>query len=286
MSKQKFKRFSKRITAIIVCAAIIGSIFLVLLGLQIAFMAADTIKYWRPPYDKVDLAPILAKKQLTEEDYQTLYAQTGLTETGVNRALARGSAGKNLILEIQKDYFTDWQTANEAIAPLACTDFLANKGKARTTFLENGDIVVTSSTHISSVRIGHSGLIVDAAKNRVLQANVIGSDSSYGGMGDFTTRINFMILSPKVSSEDKQRAADYAANNLVGIPYHPFAGLMTDKNGTDYTQCSHLIWRAYKEIGLDLDSNGGGMVYPRDIANSPDIEVVQVFGFDPVKLWK
>ena len=46
------------------------------------------------------------------------------------------------------------------------------------------------------------------------------------------------------------------------------------------------MWYAYNAFGVDLDSNGGLVVTPRNIANSPLVEVVQVFGIDPVKLWK
>ena len=38
--------------------------------------------------------------------------------------------------------------------------------------------------------------------------------------------------------------------------------------------------------GYDLDPTGGPLVTPDDIANSPYLEVVQIYGFDPDKLWK
>ena len=45
------------------------------------------------------------------------------------------------------------------------------------------------------------------------------------------------------------------------------------------------VWYAYKKFGIDLDSTGGAVVKPRDIANSNQGEVVQAFGFDLDKLW-
>ena len=51
------------------------------------------------------------------------------------------------------------------------------------------------------------------------------------------------------------------------------------------TQCAHLVWYAYRHFGVDLDSNGGLVVTPPEMANSPYVEVVQIYGFDPVKLW-
>ena len=51
------------------------------------------------------------------------------------------------------------------------------------------------------------------------------------------------------------------------------------------TQCAHLIWLAYAQFGYDLDSDGGWIVTPKDLANSPLLEVVQVYGMDPDRPW-
>ena len=78
--------------------------------------------------------------------------------------------------------------------------------------------------------------------------------------------------------------ADYTFENMSGIPY----GFMTDilehiiKVDAEIgdTDCSHLIWRSFKEFGYNLDSDGGLIVTPRDIAESSLLEVVQVYGID------
>lgn len=36
--------------------------------------------------------------------------------------------------------------------------------------------------------------------------------------------------------------------------------------------CSEVVWRSYKAAGIDLDSNGGPLVYPDDIYFSPKLE--------------
>ena len=41
-----------------------------------------------------------------------------------------------------------------------------------------------------------------------------------------------------------------------------------------------------RRFGIDLDSDGGCIVKPQDMANSPYMQVVQIYGFDPEKLWK
>jgi len=65
-------------------------------------------------------------------------------------------------------------------------------------------------------------------------------------------------------------------------------GILSKKNqkNPNRTHCAHLVWRAFKQFGIDLDSNGGKIVKPQDIANSPHLEVVQIYGFHPEKLWK
>ena len=94
-----------------------------------------------------------------------------------------------------------------------------------------------------------------------------------------------MVLSPK-DKDVKDKVAEYALKNLVGINYSSLVGIFSSKNSISKTHCSHLVWYAYKQFGIDLDSNGGTMVMSKDIANSPYLEIVQIFGFEPNKLWK
>ncbi|MDE7453762.1 MAG: hypothetical protein K2N22_05070 [Clostridia bacterium] len=287
----KAKKLSKKITAFIVCAVIITVLLITAGGLQIGFVAADQISCWRPNYEMLSTAEmdaILDKESLTKEDYKILYAQTGLTEIGIDRALAKGAAGKNRIKSIQKDYFDEYEVDNQLFTIFTCTDYTDKQVTG--IYLEEGDILVTSSTHISGVRIGHSGLVIDGNSQSVLEANAYGSKSRVYDAGDFYKRVNFMVLRVKDGScdaETKSKVVDYAMENLNGIPYEGLAGLLTNKNKIKKTQCAHLIWYAYKQVaGIDLDGNGGIIVTPKNIAASKHVEVVQVFGFDPAKLWK
>lgn len=282
--KQRVKKLSKKVIFFIVLAAIIGTILLTCLGLQIAFIVADTLECWQPDYEKQDITPLLEKETLTEEDYATLYAQTGLTQTGIDRCLKKGSAGVARILAIQDDYFTVHEVTNVLYCPYVCTDFVEKY--ITNCYLEDGDILVTSSTHISGWRLGHAGLVTDGANGKVIQANAYGIDSYIGTVRDFTNRINFIILSPKMDADLKSEIAAYAAKNLTGLPYNALTGIFTNKTQISATQCAHLVWYSYYLCGYDLDSNGGGLVTPQDLANSPYVEVVQVFGFDPVSLWR
>ena len=120
--KKRLKKLSKRATALIVCAAIVGSIAIVCLSMQIAFMQADKIKCWTPSYEKADISAMLDAPE-AERDYALLYRQTGLTKAGIDRCLER-SDGKRRILDIQSDYFGKYEVENGFFAPFVCTDYI------------------------------------------------------------------------------------------------------------------------------------------------------------------
>ena len=50
------------------------------------------------------------------------------------------------------------------------------------------------------------------------------------------------------------------------------------------TQSAHMIWSCYRALGYDLDSDGGRLVTPRDLLDSPLLEVVQIYGIEPKSL--
>ena len=276
------KKLTKRIIALIVCAAFIVFLALIAFGLQIAFWVSDgSIRCIQPDYEMVNL-------DLDGElDYELLYRQTGLTKIGIDRALKKGEAGKKLIKQIQADFFKPHEVKNMQVAPYACTDFIEKH--VANIYLEDGDIIVTSATHISFVRIGHAGLVTDGKFAEVLQANTYGTYSRIDTMQVFTDRVNFMVLRPNpdtVSPTVVEKVVEYAKTNLLGIPYEGLTGVVTNKNNIKKTQCAHIVWWAYKQFGIDLDSNGGAMVMPYDLANSAYLQPVQVFGFDLDELWK
>ena len=95
-----------------------------------------------------------------------------------------------------------------------------------------------------------------------------------------------------------QFAAGYASEYLVDIPYQLLAGIydrvfdtkeitvhaaeqagLTTIPALKGTQCAHLVWYAYKQVGIDLDSDGGLIVTPYDIQNSPYLDVIQLYGY-------
>ena len=256
----------------------------ILLVLRIGVLVADRHEYFRPNYEKADLWEILDKAELTDEDYELIYRQTGLTRVAVCNLMEKGD--KVAIIDMQEQYFSDigYQCYNwSAFSYIECLD-----SHLKLADLQNGDILISSSTHISSWRSGHAAIVVDAKNGLLINAVQAGSLSELESISDFTNRASAMVLRPKLDEETRNKVAEYVKNNLVGIPYSVTVGILSPKyeEKIKTTQCSHLVWYAYMKFGIDIDSNGGGLVTPEDIANSEYLDVVQIYGFDPDSLWK
>lgn len=265
--------------------SVLLTLCVICLFLWIALMISDAnITPYVPTAEKTDIETVLRKESLSDEDYSLLYRQTGLTKIGIDRALERGEPGIQRVLDIQRQYFTEHKVEHDNFAPLMCTDFLADGKHVRNIYLEEGDILITSSTHFSAFRMGHAGIVTNAARSEVLQAAAYGQMSRIGLANEFTDRVSFMILRPKTDAATRSAVAKYAAEHLSGIPYNAFAGIFTNKNTISSTQCAHLVWYAYHAAaGMELTDKT--IILPYDLANSDMVEVVQVFGFDPDTLW-
>ncbi len=271
-----------RITAAFLSVVLVAAIFLGLaqLGVEIN----QNWKRWVPDYEKTDIVPLLQKTERTEEEYQLLYEQTGLTKTGIDGLLSRGNAQK--ILDIQKKFFENRAVSVDSMAPFSfyetCESAMPHA------FLENGDIILTASVYVSFFRYGHSALVVNADKGELLESLEPGTFSKItyeSSLFDFST---FLIVRPKADKSVRQEVASYAATNLVNIPYRLTAGIFTRKfeEVLKETQCTHIVWWAYKKFGIDLDGNGGKIVKPQDIFLSDKVELVQAYGFPLDTLWR
>ncbi len=236
-----------------------------------------------PSYEREDISALLEKESWTEEDFSYLYLQTGLGK----QALLALKGNNNQILSIQDDFFWD--------APLTHYNFglVTNHdltGVAATLApLEEGDVLVTSSAHTLGWRNGHAAIVVNASERLILQSFAPGYPSDVDYSTWFQMSSNFMVLRLKDATYEQRAAiANYAMEHLLGVPYSLTVGIFSPKDQTGNivnTHCSHLVWQAYKACGYDLDEDDGPVVTTRDIATSPLLEVVQVNGFDPIKLW-
>lgn len=273
----------KRIMTITLCAVCLCTGTAAFL--QIRVERAEAEPYWHPDYPRVDLQPILGKESLSEEDYRVLYEQTGLTRVGVD-GLREYPGSTYRILSVQNAYFADYEVQVSQFAPFSYSHTMnVHVPMAR---LEPGDILISSSTYIAGWQVGHSALVINGVSRRILEALGPGDVSRLSSADTFNNTRAFMILRPKADSELRAQVAEYAKEFLVDVPYDFTVGVLSPKFSREAirsTQCAHLIWYAYMQFGLDLDSDGGAIVTPRDLANSELVEVVQIYGMDPETLW-
>lgn len=282
-SKEKdIKKRKKRWLAVSI--ATVSFVVAVLSFLQLGCVyAAKSWSVFCPEYEKVDLSPILQKEVLTEEDYELLYRQTGLTKLGIDGLLETNN--RTRILDIQTYFFKKQTIYVDRFNPYTYTEEIQDTIPMAK--LEPGDILVTSTTRVSWLRYGHAALVVDGGARTVLESMSPGTISTYNDASDFAELANFMVLRPKVDKEIKAEMVQYAKENLVGLPYRFTVGILYRKNPETLrvSQCAHLVWYAYKKFGYDLDSTGGGVVKPQDMVRSEHVEVVQAYGFDLDWLW-
>lgn len=256
--------------------AVVASFFVI--SDEIAHSLARTV----PSYAMQDISAVLDKEQWTDEDYDFLYHQTGLSAS----ALDEYRDNKNFILGCQSDLFYDGEVQHDAANFGSSHDYFPDR-LFNMVNLRPGDVLISSSVHTLGWRNGHAALVLNST--RTLQAITIGVPSRVQGTVWFREASNFMVLRPVgIDAEIIEDIINYAWNNLVNVEYSLFTGVFNAKNQADdpqTTQCAHLVWQAYMAFGYDIDSDGGPVVTPKDIANSPYFEVIQVNGFDPDKLW-
>ncbi len=277
MNQQLFKKRWVQ-TVCIILAVSISIPLIIRAGIDIV---AATYKVWTPDYDLVDISSVLDKESLTDEDYDLLYEQTGLTKVGIDDMLARGM--KNEILRIQQEFFAE--PSFECSKFHFCVGMFEKKrGTYRHAPLQEGDIIYSPSTYISFINISHTAIAVDGG-NWVVEAYGYGNPTQYNSAATFFIYPEFVILRPKAEyggAEIGAAAAEYVEENMLDVPYDILTGIFGDKAPDELktTHCSHLPWYAYYQVGLDVDSNGGKIVTPKDILNSPYFDIVQVYGMD------
>ena len=284
MTKQVYVRRKGRATAVKAVAIILAVVLLVLGFLEGTFLYLHaTHEVFTPDYDKKDLSVILNKESLSYQDYDTLFMQTGLSKTAVDELMDSGK--KDTILSAQRDFFANYKSEGFLFAPFTCCHRLERDITIAP--LKKGDVIVSLTTHFSGYMLGHTTLVTDPDSGETTVSLGYVTKSHLGYVSDATNRESFVILRHKDEAL-ASAAADYARENLTGLPYSISVGFTTEKfpEKPFVTQCGHLVWYAYKKQGIDLDSDGGYFVYPVDILNSDKLEVVQIFGMNPADFKK
>lgn len=265
----------------------IAFVIVVLVANIVLSEVADWTAYHEPvAVDKTEWNAISQKIQngitLSDGEYQTVFTQTGLGKPALNKLMRSRNYPE---IEKYYNYYMqnkDFECYREGIFAYHeyITDENGNKiqnpGFAD---LQNGDIIITLSIHTFGWRHGHAAIVTDAKNGTTVQAVMMGEQSALGNVGEWSEFPLVAVLRAKDTDvQTRQKIADYAKNNLVGLEYSLFAGFFGEEETLTQTQCAHLVWYAYNQFGIDIDSTGGETVTPRDILKSDKLEIVQVYG--------
>ncbi len=266
--------------------------FVLLAGCVLWSMWAEEQAHIVPDYPKEDIEWVLHGKGLTEEAYELLFRQTGLGRTAVDFLFAEGRQEE--LLRLQEAFFGEVEVECSPSTVFTRAERLV-KGGTKIPYVEQGDILISFGSHALGWRNGHAAIVTDASKRMTVEARLLGTDSMELPLSTWEKYPNFAVLRLKnVSKERRAEVAAYAREKLVDIPYALHAGigdrvLEMLSSGVSRveaksvktlagTQCAHLVWYAYRHFGYDLDSDGGLLVTPRDLYESPLLEVVQIYG--------
>ena len=281
-----------------------GKRLLILAGLLAALLCAMLLAQtlvahrpgtsFTPDYAQEDLSALLAQDSLSDSDYQTLFLQTGLGRSAVDRLLSAGEAGRAAIRQIQATFFADYTITCDPLLGWFTREDHLKDASGQTVYapelvdLQPGDILITLSTHSLGWRHGHAGLVVETEDGlAALECVVLGTNSRVVSLDHWRNYSNVAVLRVKgLDAEGRKEAADYAMEHLLDIPYHLSAGFLGPKAPDPDSfyfglQCSYLVWYAWNAMGYDLDSDGGRLASSYDLLHSDLLEVVQLYGMDP-----
>ena len=224
-------------------------------------------------------------EELTDKDYDIILAETGLGKPAVESFSEEEKFEK--VKEYSEYYLADkdYKCVREGV--FACHEYITDEnGNAiqNPAFanLQNGDIIITLSIHSLGWRHGHAAIVVDAEKGTTAQAVMIGEKSNFGHIGEWREFPLVAVLRPKnVETEIIDEVVEFTKEKLIGIDYSLASGILSGRNENvipTTTHCAHYVWYAYECFGIDIDSNGGRIVTPKEILHSDKLEIVQVYG--------
>ncbi len=266
----------KKLIKIIICSLLA----LLVLAIAVIYLPQRFIAHSDEPF-----VPDYPRVELTfNTDYETIFLQTGLGRAAVDKLRAENNF--DAVALAQNRFFTtpqidcvpmfDWFTREDGLGDTECPDFAD---------LQMGDVLVTLSTHSFGWRHGHAAIVID--EYTVLECQQMGTEVSLEGIYYWTNYSNWAVLRPKsVTKEQQEAVCEFGLDKLKGKPYNILSGIfgpkapdINDENTGFY--CTNLIWYAWNNFGLDLDSDGGKIVTAYDLLHSDELEVVQLYGMDP-----
>ncbi len=232
-----------------------------------------------PASKRIDITYLTEKDidEYTNADYDIIFQQTGL-----GRLAVENLSSSDLLMDYQESFFTEIEYECTMNSPVSFEERI-EESSVLLAPLENGDVLITNSSHVFSWRNGHAAIVIDAENGITLEAVVIGKNSKMQDTDKWRHYPNFAVLRLKDSKkEERASIARSAYDYLNDIPYVATIGVIPAKYSeleiASGTQCAHLVWLAYAAHGYDIDSDRGLIVTPKDILESDLFEIVQVYG--------
>ncbi len=278
----------------------------------------DKESVYKPEYDRIDLDSILVKVsdvgsfegeevnknnpiKLTENDYKVLFEQTGLGRSAVDYILENDKDYISSIKNRQKIFFDGYPYTCVKIGLVTYNERMRDEyGKKLKGYklvdLRPGDVLVSLSTHTLGYRHGHCGIVVNAPKKgkeaKTLEAVYWGEPTEYQTTGKWRscpTLVHLRISKESAESmgytveELGKLLAECAEKDGADVQYALLPELYNknESDGMKRTHCSHLVWYVYNKFGFNIDSDGGAIVTPYDIAASDLFDIVQIYGVNP-----
>ena len=274
---REFKR-ARNIKNTIGCILVIAAV-VALMVLDYRMVSCPNQTYTEPEAQRIDISEytdITSMDDLTDEDLQIIFEQTGVAKAGVETLIRLDKMF--LLTTMQEHFFTKPEIETSSLQVVRHLERVTDTKDTKSIFIvEDGDIIVTLSSYCFGWRYGHAGLVLDGGQGDVLEAMTYGEPSLIQNIGHWTEYPAYVILRPKnLSKEERAEVASYAKENLMDIDYALLAN--KKQNEIKKTHCALIVWQAYKQFGLDLDCDGGYFVTPADIINDDDLEVVMVYG--------
>ncbi len=282
--------FRKRWKKIKKGAFLLGSILLPCVVLLMLWSCqTEKTAHFEPLYGKTELEKYAEKRTLVKEDYQVLFCQTGLGKEAVDTLweTSAPTVREECLNFLQKRFFAEVDVRCEANTIITRQENLVNMPEFTSDwqksfpFLENGDVLITFCCHFFGWRNGHAGIVVDAEGGLVLEARSLGRNSGISPMECWAKYPSVAVLRLRDTPKEKRaEIAEYAETHYNDLPYRLSAGILPHVEGT---QCAHLVYEAHRQFGYDIDNDKGLVVTPRDLFESTQFEVVQIYGMDPAQ---
>ena len=229
-----------------------------------------------------DISNYYEKSELSENEYIEIFKQTGVSPYAYNELK---SINKLYMLDmLHKMYFNKPDIEQKYLCfPFTTMEYNISQ-KTPIISVKDGDILVNLSTSTLDWRHGHSAIVIDAEKDKTIEHTLVGGVSQEGSVSSWSTQPRFVVLRYE-DEEVVSKVVKYAKENLLGVGYNIFVGIDGKKDKSDEkkkyaSNCSHIVWQAFKSQGIDIDSNGGLFVTPEEIALCDKLKVVQIYGID------